>query len=398
MLGKRSFFSMFRSFYDETIHFFEMFWKMMGWQVFLTFVITLVLSLLLNERSVVLSFGLAIFAAMSQTTLLLRRKHEVRFTLFVMPLSQMNSLQTGLFLWTYISVLCLVTGTLGKIYHIQTVFGVCRVFYLAVLILSLLLFIRMWGLLFYYGPEVAMKDFVFFFLVTCIPMFVLETSFGGFQFFGVPKDLVTARITGSRFPWERMAESMAMGAAGARVGTVAKKARDLMTGEEAKIQNLENRVEEIDKKCRELNLEIRKDFEELKKGGSSFDTQSDRLKQMATSGVSESSPQKVLEATKGPVDYGFAVKGLPQSAKSPEVAAPSADRPQASALLPSPAVLPEEHGQGEDIVPDTSEDETLETTPEVSSESEEETKSVVSTVVTQVVEQVPRFIDEAGSS
>ena len=186
-------------FKNSVCNFFVVFWKESNWQVIFSFVIAVVMSLLMKDRSLVLSLGLGFFAIISQNVILLRKNNNISFRIYWQPLSLCSLLETCVLGWTYVSLLCLVTGILAMMNHVESWLGFCQVLYMAFLFLALGFFIRTWIFLVFHGIEKVFPDLLFFVFI-CIPIIALEMFFGGFQLFGVPKGLVTPHITGDESP------------------------------------------------------------------------------------------------------------------------------------------------------------------------------------------------------
>ena len=369
-----------------------MFWKESNWQVIFSFVIAVVMSLLMKDRSLVLSLGLGFFAIISQNVILLRKNNNISFRMYWQPLSQYNALETYVYGWTYINLLCLVTGTLAKMNHIETWLGFSRALYLAFLLLALGFLIRAWFVLLFHGSEKAMEDFIFFFLA-CVPVIGLEIFFGGFQFFGVPQDLVTARIAGEGSPWWRVGQHVVYGISGG-VGTVfatklmelaleKKEKADLADCKE-KIETVGLKLENLDKTFQEQQAQIDRFKKDLHRSDASG------IPSETASTSRTPSVQEVLDAVKKPVDYGFAIKGLPQSGDSEEVSEASG---QVTAnQTPLVEQNPEEEERHEE--PQVN----AETVAEVETSDVVDSKSVVSDVLSNILEQVKDVLDDDKDS
>jgi hypothetical protein len=155
--------------------------------------------LFLKEGSLFFSLGVGLFLMITQNVVALQKKNHISFRIYWQPLSLCSLLETCVLGWTYVSLLCLVTGILAMMNPVESWLGFCQVLYMAFLFLALGFFIRTWIFLVFHGIEKVFPDLLFFVFI-CIPIIALEMFFGGFQLFGVPKGLVTPHITGDESP------------------------------------------------------------------------------------------------------------------------------------------------------------------------------------------------------
>lgn len=218
------------SVYEFTFIAFKLFLQITDKRLVLTFLASLVGSFFVKDLNLVMCIGLGLFAVISRNTYLLRKKYGLKPSMFLKSVQEFTQLEGIVYAWTYLSILLLLTGFVAKYEGVQSLMGLCKSFYIANLLLAVCTFARAFIFLCKNGVKGSFFDFLLFFVGNIVPILLIEITFNGLALYGVPNELLIAKVGEDKFFYSR---AIFTAACGATLYPVGERLVDLVLGPRA---------------------------------------------------------------------------------------------------------------------------------------------------------------------
>lgn len=287
--------------------FFKLFFEVSNIQLVLTFVLSIGVSLFFKDINTLLGLSLAAFSVIARNAYLLRQKHSLNVNhLLLKPFQDFTMVESVVFAWSYLALLFLFAGTFARSFEVETFFGFWRPIYLSIISLGFLINLRATVILGLHGLDKAMLEYALFVLVCLLPILLIEIAFGGPQLWGIPRELLVAKVMGD-MSTKDLVKLVVPIASNASMFVLGLKWKDEALAAEQEV--LKQDVQRLTGVVEQQSTQLSAQNEILRAYARSQDMQVETLKMHSEQlrALQESNPS-------GSINRGFAVQGLPAPA------------------------------------------------------------------------------------